>query len=357
MTFLGPPALLLTLLTASAAPLPGPRTALSIVEAAEQEGVVLVYATTDPAVAKPLLDDFAALYPNVWVEYRHVYSSQLHETFVSEVANRQPTADLLWSSAMDLQMKLANDGYALQYRSAEIAQLPAWAVWKEEAYGTTFEPIVFAYSKTALRPEEVPHSRRELAGLIRSDPARFRERIGTYDPDLSGIGCLLLTHDARMDKSFESNIRAYAQAPPKLYRSSVHILDAISSGENLLGVNVLASYASARRRRDPSVEIVYPRDYTLVLSRVALVPKVARRPNAAKLFLDYLLSARGQAIAATTELGSVRLDASGGLAAALSKELGRSLRPIALGTSLLIYTDQSSRDAFLRRWTSALQGK
>ena len=48
-----------------------------------------------------------------------------------------------------------------------------------------FEPIVFAYSRRSLQPEEVPRNHRELAQLIRSDPERFRGKIGTYDPVLS----------------------------------------------------------------------------------------------------------------------------------------------------------------------------
>lgn len=351
--------LLLVLLAVRAVAAPGPQTAPSIVEAAEREGSILLYTTTDPAAAKPLLEDFAALHPKVKVEFRHLYSSQLYEQFVDEVASGAYTADFLWSSGMDLQMKLANDGYALEYRSAESDQLPAWAIWKGEAYATTFEPIVFAYSKKRLRPAEVPRSRRDLAHLIRSDPDRFRGRVATYDPEHSAIGCLILTNDARIDPSFDSTIRAYGEARPKLYASSVHVLDAISAGEHLIGVNVIASYALAKQREDPSIEIVYPRDYTLALSRIALIPKAARHPNAAKLFLDYLLSARGQEIAANASwLGSIRPDITGpATAASLSKELGRRLRPINVGTSLLVYLDQSSHGAFLKRWRRALQGK
>ena len=48
---------------------------------------------------------------------------------------------------MDLQMKLVNDNFVLRYRSPETASLPDWAVWRDAAYGTTFEPAVFVYSK------------------------------------------------------------------------------------------------------------------------------------------------------------------------------------------------------------------
>ena len=48
---------------------------------------------------------------------------------------------------MDLQIKLVNDGYAQTYVSKEIAHIPDWAIWKDEAYAVTAEPIVIVYNK------------------------------------------------------------------------------------------------------------------------------------------------------------------------------------------------------------------
>jgi iron(III) transport system substrate-binding protein len=35
----------------------------------------------------------------------------------------------------------------MEYKSPEQSQLPKWAVWKDKAYGTTYEPVVFIYNK------------------------------------------------------------------------------------------------------------------------------------------------------------------------------------------------------------------
>ena len=68
----------------------------------------------------------------------------------------------------------------------------------------------------------------------------------------------------------------------------------------LIGYNVLGSYARARQRAGAPIGIVLPRDYTLLMSRVVAIPKAARQPVLAKLFVDHLLSARGQAVIAAT---------------------------------------------------------
>ena len=46
------------------------------------------------------------------VEYTDLNSTELYNRFIAEEAAGQGTADLLWSSAMDLQVKLVSDGYA-----------------------------------------------------------------------------------------------------------------------------------------------------------------------------------------------------------------------------------------------------
>jgi iron(III) transport system substrate-binding protein len=112
----------------------------------------------------------------------------------------------------------------------------------------------------------------------------------------------------------------------------------------------------ARARRDPSLGIVLPRDYTLVLSRVMLIAKKARHPNAAKLWVDFMLSRRGQSIIAErSRLFSIRTDVSGEFTAAtLMRTLGPSARPIPVGSALLVHLDKAKREEIMRRWRQAI---
>jgi iron(III) transport system substrate-binding protein len=91
------------------------------------------------------------------------------------------------------------------------------------------------------------------------------------------------------------------------------------------------------------------------MSRIALIPKSAPHPDAAKVFLDYLLSARGQELLARAGVFAIRSDVEGeATAGALSRSLGASLRPIPVSPSLLLYLDRSKRQDFLRRWEEAV---
>src|SRR5258707_3466306 len=75
-----------------------------IVEAAKKEGKVVVSSTTDAVAANPLIKDFQALYPGITVEYSDLNSTELYNRFISEAAAGTGTGDVLWSSALDLQI-------------------------------------------------------------------------------------------------------------------------------------------------------------------------------------------------------------------------------------------------------------
>src|SRR3954468_10441408 len=132
---------------AQAVPQGYPADYAQVIAAAKKEGKVVVYSALDTKAAQPIIKDFSALYPDVKVEYNDMNSTELYNRFIAEQASGQGGADVMWSSAMDLQVKLVDDGQAMAYKSPEAAKLPKWAVYKDSAWGTTYEPAVFIYNK------------------------------------------------------------------------------------------------------------------------------------------------------------------------------------------------------------------
>jgi iron(III) transport system substrate-binding protein len=161
-----------------------------------------------------------------------------------------------------------------------------------------------------------------------------------------------------VNANFWDLARALGAAAPRWQSSTGTMMERISSGENVLGYNVLGSYALMRAKKDPAIGVVLPKDYTLVVSRIIFIAKAAKHPNAAKLWVDYLLSKRGQTIVANqADLGAIRPDVEGDLTAAgLAKTLGQSLKPIPVGPELLTYLDQAKRLEFIKQWQQAIKG-
>jgi iron(III) transport system substrate-binding protein len=327
------------------------------VAGAKKEGKVVVYSTTDTASASPLIKDFEALYPGISVEYNDMNSTEVYNRFISEKAAGAGSADVLWSSSMDLQIKLASDGGALTYASPEISHVPPWAVWKDQAFGTTYEPIVIVYNKRLLSGDEIPQSHADLTRVMTQKIDKLKGKVTTYDIEKSGVGFMLITQDAKQNPAFWEMAKALGAAGPRFQSSVGTMLERISSGENVLGFNMFESYAVLRAKKDPSIGIVVPKDYCLVMSRVMFISKTSGHPNAAKLWLDYVLSKRGQTIVANqAELGSIRTDVEGDMTAAgLAKTLGDKARPIPVSDSLLGNLDQTKRLEFIKQWTTAIK--
>lgn len=337
----------------------GAEPAVDRFEQARREGRVVVYAATDQDVIQPILDDFEALHPGIRVEYRDMNSSELYELVVNERAAGRPGPDVVWSSAMDLQVKLVNDGYAQPHRSPETAALPRWAVWKDEAFGTTYEPAAIVYNKRLLAEADVPATHAALIRLLNEQPERLRGRIGSYDPARSGLGLLLHTQDAQANPIvFWQLVERMGELGLEQHETSAAMLDRVAADKLVLAYNVLGSYAHKRARSEAVLGVVWPQDYTLVLSRVAFIARDARHPAAARLWLDHLLSPRGQALLAE-HLGLLPVRSDAGTAGAdsaavlLHRNLRHAFRPIRIGSGLLTYQDQAKKQAFLRQWDAS----
>jgi len=327
-----------------------------IVAGAKAEGKVVIYSALDTKAAAPLVKDFNAVYPDVKVEYNDMNSTELYNRFIAEVASGQGGADVMWSSAMDLQVKLVDDGQAMTYASPEVVKLPKWAVYKNQAYGTTYEPAVFIYNKRLVTGAEIPQDHASFAKVIESNTAKFKGKVTTYDIEKSGVGFMFVVQDTKYFPGMKDLERGFGATSYKVYSSTGNMLEKVSSGEHLLGYNVLGSYALVRAKKDPNLGVVLPKDFTLVLSRVMFIGKKAQHPNAAKLWTDYVLSQRGQKmIGGEVELFAVRDDVEAEYTASkLNKQLGGVVKPIPVGAEITEYLDSKKRLEFLGQWKATL---
>ncbi len=331
----------------------------AVVDAARKEGRLIIYSSTDQASAQALLDDFRRLYPFIQVEYNDLGTQQIYDRFVSETAAGARSADLLWSSAMELQVKLASEGYALAYDSPEAKNWPANARLGNLAYGVTLEPAVVVYNKRFLKPEEVPTTREGLARFLQ-DP-KMRGRVATWDPERSAVGFTFLKADYDRFPAFQELARAFGRAQAALYSSTGAAFEKVISGEHYLAYGFFGSYALLRQRTVKDLGIAYLRDGTIAIQRVVFISKRAAHPNAAKLFLDYLLSLRGQNLMAYTALIHARRETVVGEATpqALYRAVGSKDKvfPLPVSQEILKNLEPAERLRFLTFWRQAIRGQ
>jgi iron(III) transport system substrate-binding protein len=320
---------------------------------------LVIYSTTDTDIFEPIIEDFTVLHPEISIVYELMDAQPLYDRVTERENADSPGGDLILSSAMDLQVMLVNDGYALPHTSVSSKTLPDWAKWRDEAYGITFEPAVMVFNKHLMGDRPLPQSRQELLTALRTDLEFWKGRIGTYDISTSSVGYLLASQDDRRSGDFDLLFTALGNADVVLSENTSTLLAAIGTGELVAGYNLLGSYARAEADKNPNLVIVYPQDYTLAVSRTAIILKSSANKEAAHTFMEYLLSLRGQKVLSEqTALSAVRPEIGGRYARlGLSESLVGPMKPIALGPGLLVYLDHMKRQHLLSKWNDAIQAE
>jgi iron(III) transport system substrate-binding protein len=341
-------AALLALALAAAAPALAEPEAVAGYGPAAAATRLLVQGTTDIPLFAPALEAFVADRPGLRVDYEQWGSIDLYALARAACEGTRPAADLVISSAVDLQVKLVNDGCALPHLSSQTGMLPPAANWRDELFGVTREPAVIVYNTKLVPPWEAPRSRFDLIDLLRPGDSPYAGRIATYDIEDSGLGFLFAFADSQQATTFGGLIEAFGRSGAVATCCSAEIIDGVAEGRWLIAYNVLGSYALARAAEDERIAVVAPEDYTLVLSRAAMIPRGAAEPAAAGELVDFLLEQQGRIALTRTHLivdlggGDPDLQFPGGDDA--------TLRPIPLSPVLLLGLDRAKRAQFLELW-------
>jgi iron(III) transport system substrate-binding protein len=302
---------------------------------------IRVLSTTDLAAFAPVLQAFVDHHPSRSIRYVQASSTQIFTAIHDEGAK----FDLVISSAMDLQMKLANDGFAAPVEP-QATGLPDWARWRDQLWGIALEPVVTLASRYALGDLAVPKTRRDLIALLRENPEQFKGKVAAYDPQVSGVGYFLIAQDDQVSDGFWRLAEVMGRLDARLFCCSGDMITELREGRVAIAYNVVASYAARFRPDDPDLVQMAFEDYTFAIVRSALVPVNAPDPQGAQDLLTYLLSTPAQVLIAKS--AGVALIAGTGEAAS------PQLRPIRLDAGLLVYDDRLRRAGLLAEWSAAL---
>ena len=292
-----------------------------------------ILSNTDTRFFAPIIDRFVAGNAGVQVDYMVTGSATLFNIYREDPQGY----DVVISSAMDLQIKLANDGYALQVTGTGH---PAWAQWRESLFAFSTEPAAIVINKAAFAGQPIPASRQELIQALRARPDVFADRIGTYDVRQSGLGYLFATQDARASETYWRLTEVMGGLGAKLYCCSAAMIDDLVSGKIAVAYNVLGSYAAARSDTIDEIAVILPSDFPTTMMRSAFASRDTKVPAAAAGFIRHLTTLRSDAeLAAAFPLPP--LDPA-------------SQASIPLEPALITYLDRLKRRTFIQEWENAI---
>ena len=303
---------------------------------------VRVLSTIDVDIIAPVFEDFLKSGANLSIDYQTASSQDVYDAITQDRAK----FDMVISSAMDLQMKLANDGFASSLSDQSLAQVPAWARWRDVLVALAQEPVVTVLNRDAFSGAPIPETRTELAAILRENPDRYRGMLGTYDPMKSGAGYLFASQDARYSDTFWRLAEIMGGLRAQLYTTSSSMIEHVATGKIAMAYNVVGSYAMARLAGNTNVQILEFKDFTHILLRSALIPASAENKQDAEILLAYLLSDAGQT--AIEELAQLPRISEQGLMSRPHQ------KPIRMDPGLLVYVDPIKKQRFLAEWSAAV---
>lgn len=310
---------------------------------ASMKSMLRIIGSTDLAAMENVINAFQSKYQGVAIKYDQAGSIDVYKAVELNAQNSIPY-DLAISSAMDLQIKLVNDGFAQSYNSTQTDKLSSVMKWRNRVFGFTREPVVIVYNTEQINPWSLPKTRFALLEYLRENRAKFQNRLATYDVQRSGAGYLFASQDSLQSETYWRLMEVFGDLSTRLSCCTSEMLDLIEKGELMLAYNVVGSYAQARVSAGGSIGIHKLDDYTLVMNRSALIPVNSGNLTEAGNFIDHLLSSAGQE-AMDKDFGLMSTDA---LAASAT------LTPIRMDPGLLVFLDRMKRQAFVDEWKSAI---
>ena len=103
---------------------------------------LVVYSAAFKPFCLSVLAGFSKAHPEVRLQFVDGVSTDLHTHYLGLHQRGEGLPDVIWSSAMDLQMELVRMRHARPHRSAHAQALPDWARYQDLAFCTTLEPLV-----------------------------------------------------------------------------------------------------------------------------------------------------------------------------------------------------------------------
>jgi iron(III) transport system substrate-binding protein len=254
----------------------------AVVARAVGEGKVVVYTSTPEAQEKRLVEAFNEKYPDIKVQVVRG-AGELPERLAAERRSNAAGADVLTFSDPSWFTKNAADVSALDSPAADAWPADYWGVDHKAALSS-----IAPFGMIVWNTQKFPAGFRTWDDLLA--PA-VTGQLGTRSDMTAAYAGFLDFAERRIGPDYLNRLGAQH---PKFYPSAVPMVQAVASGE--IGVTNLSVpiIVEDLKAKGAPIEAVVPKPgYGIAFASGVL--ENAKNPNAARVYLDFLLSPTGQA--------------------------------------------------------------
>jgi iron(III) transport system substrate-binding protein len=281
----------------------------TLIDAAKREGEVVYYASMNLSEANTLIGEFEKRFPFIKVKLNRTGSEKLLTRVLTEARAKKTFADVIQTVEFSMHI-FSRSGILARYTPQANSLYPK--DFKEEGFWTTvyYNTYVTGYNTRLVPARTLPKTYDDLL-----DP-KWKGKLmieGTKAEWFAGM-LQILGHERGL-----KYMRELAKQQPSPREGHELLAQLVVAGEGVIDINIPA--ASVERMKERGAPI----DWTALGSVPAVmvgagVAAQAPHPNAAKLFLEFVLSREGQKLVQTPGRMSARSDLANEQAAML-KEL------------------------------------
>lgn len=275
--------------TASAptvAPSPVPTTGQ--VDAARKEGKLTIYTSLTEIV--PVVAEFNKMYPEIRVEYFRSNSEEVSAKVISEYRANTSIADVIEDIDVSL-IQVLNAGALGQYKSPELNAFPSTSYDKDGTYATDrTNLLVIAYNTNLVKKELAPKTWDDLL-----DP-KWSGQIAVEPDDYPLLAYSTLAWGEARAQDFWKRLSAQKV---RTVKGHTELANALANGEFSISPTVYAHRVQAMKEDKKPIEWVRS-DPVFGAPNMIAIAKSPKNPNAARVFIDWILSMVGQQVLANT---------------------------------------------------------
>lgn len=253
------------------------------------DGRLVVYTSQAPEIAQQTIDAFKAANPGIEVSWTRNGTTQLMNVLRTEMMSGEVKADvLLVADAINLGA-LKKEGGLMAYPDAPVSHINADFYDKDKTwFGTKIIATVIGYNTQNAKP---------VTGWMALTDASNRGQVAVPSPLYSGAALYHL-HTAINTPSigwtFYKKLAANGITPEG---GNGPALKAVASGVAKYGIITDADLLRAKKQGSP-VDLIYPQEGASFVTEPVAILAGARNVPAAKAFVDFMLSERGQRLVA-----------------------------------------------------------
>jgi iron(III) transport system substrate-binding protein len=259
-------------------------------KAARAEGEVLIYTNSEEQQMTPVIEAFEKANPGITVRSLTLGNKEMFQRYETEVASGGSTSDVIMSSDAVGWLSFLKAGNVLNHQDPNTPNLPDYAVLGPGVYAFSEDPVIAVFNKAVLPEAKQPKTMVELAKLA---------------PELDGkIGATDISNVIQFGAT-SAYLGKYGDAGWKTLETIGAHANVESDNGPLVTKLAQGQYAAAFFVAgtvrafivDDVAKVVnyaYLTDGTPLLPRGIGVTAKAKHPNAAKVWLNWLLSVKGQ---------------------------------------------------------------